>query len=444
MSLGDCLRERAQGGIWTVLAVDEADRVPAEVFEMLDEAAGMEPMLQIVLIGREGFLDTSAHVEASRLRLRVRRSKSLRAEPSAAGAKAAEPGTVEHIPVDSAPVEPAPADPVAFDPVVVEPVAVEPVAVEPTAVESVAADAFWTDTGHRGVDASPVHAAPDDEAVPSLASLLDSSDQPASESLSATGAHPSCVAGGRVNPTPRPRDRDPFREAMSALTLDTPKLLPVLSDPHSVHAEWFRVLRQRVDDWLRERVEGSRSVVVTGSEVSAGKTFVSANLALLWAASTGDRVLVVDGDLRRPQFHTLFEIPRSPGLADVLSGRARLEESSAFVSEVGLHVMSAGRPGNPRHLVNPDRVRQALDSMRSAFDIVIFDSPPLSGLVDSRSFAAAADGVLMVVRAGETRLPSLNKAIECLPGNNLIGAVVNAATAGVDSAYSQYQRAARR
>ena len=156
------------------------------------------------------------------------------------------------------------------------------------------------------------------------------------------------------------------------------------------------------------------SIVVTGSEVSAGKTFVSVNLALLWAASTADRVLLVDGDLRRPQFHTLFQIPRRPGLADVLSRRCRLEESTAFISEVGLHVMSAGRAGSPRHLVNPDRVRQAIESMQAAFDIVIFDSPPLSGIVDSRSFAAAADGVLMVVRARETRLPSLQKAMECL------------------------------
>ena len=184
--------------------------------------------------------------------------------------------------------------------------------------------------------------------------------------------------------------------------------------------------------------------MVTGSEISAGKTFVSVNLALLWAASTADRVLLVDGDLRRPQFHTLFQIPRRPGLADVLSRRSRLEESTAFISEVGLHVMSAGRAGSPRHLVNPDRVQRAIESMCAAFDIVIFDSPPLSGIVDSRSFAASANGVLMVVRAGETRLPSLQKAMECLPGDNLIGAVVNAATAEMDGAYSQYERAARR
>lgn len=411
MSLGNCLRERAQGGVWTVLAVDEADRVSAEVLEMLDEVAGLEPMLQVVLIGRQGFLDSSAHVEASRLRLRIRRSKTLHAEPSPESTQ-----PIDHEPVESVSVEPVPVEACRWPDVPDDPV-----------VEG-------------------------EGAVPSFASLLEStdqrvdqrSDQPSDAFQSAPDVEVPRVPAVGASRTGRRRERDPFREAASALTLDTPQLLPVLSDPHGVHAESFRVLRMRVEDWLRRRGDGSKSIVVTGSEVSAGKTFVSVNLALLWAASTADRVLLVDGDLRRPQFHTLFQIPRRPGLADVLSRRCRLEESTAFISEVGLHVISAGRAGSPRHLVNPDRVRQAIESMRAAFDIVIFDSPPLSGIVDSRSFAAAADGVLMVVRARETRLPSLQKAMECLSGNNLIGAVVNAATADADSAYSQYERAARR
>ena len=184
MSLSNCLRERAQGGVWTVLAVDEADRVPAEVFEMLDEVAGLEPMLQVVLIGREGFLDTSRYAEATRLRLRVRRSKTLRVEPSTE-AQTIDQGTVEHIPVESAPVET---------------LRVEAAAAEPNLADPPSEDA------RQRADAPPARQAHDDEAEPSLVSLLEQpgTHPPGPQAASATA--PPRVADGSVNGTRRPRD----------------------------------------------------------------------------------------------------------------------------------------------------------------------------------------------------------------------------------------------
>jgi capsular exopolysaccharide synthesis family protein len=194
---------------------------------------------------------------------------------------------------------------------------------------------------------------------------------------------------------------------------------------------------------VRAQGGSPQAIAISGPEAGVGKTFIAVNLALLWANSTFERVLLIDGDLRRPQFHSLFEIPQRPGLADVLARRVEPEECTRFVSEVGLHVMPAGRAGNPRQLVNPDRVGRVIESLKAAYDLVILDGPPLMGMVDARSFAGACDGTLMVVRAGRTRMRSLQKAKAELPPDRLIGAVVNGAENGIESAYSGYQRAAR-
>ena len=185
---------------------------------------------------------------------------------------------------------------------------------------------------------------------------------------------------------------------------------------------------------------GRDTIVLGGPAAGAGTTLVAAKLALLWAHDSYQRILLIDGDLRRPQFHSVFEIPRRPGFADLLAGRCTLEECSAFISEVGLHVVTAGRPGNPRQLMEPGRVARALDAARAGFDVILVDSPPLSAMVDSRSMASAADGVVLVLRAGKTRLGALERAVENLPGDNLIGTVVNGGERDSDSAHAEYRR----
>ena len=142
---------------------------------------------------------------------------------------------------------------------------------------------------------------------------------------------------------------------------------------------------------------------MTSAEASAGKTFVATNLALLFGSEPSSRLLTVDGDLRRPRFEGVFGIPRQPGFADVLAGRAQLEESVHYISEVNLHVVPAGRPGNPRTLMTSERLEATMAQMREMADLVIVDSPPLEPMVDVRSMAAVADGVLVVVR-GAARL----------------------------------------
>lgn len=383
----EAIFERARRGIWTVLAIDGVDCVSHGVLAILEELAGLEPMLQLVLSSALDVRVSARGPVAQRLALRVRNTIAV--------------PTGDRTP---APVRVSGSEP-------------ESAAGSPSA-------ATVAPRQHRPAASPHSMAAP--SAIPPL------------EEHSGDRDDREVVPHGD-----RGRGQDPFRESPTQLSIDCPELLPVLSNPHGLHAEWFRILQLRVHDWIRAEGGTPKAIAITGPDVNAGKTFVAANLALLWASASYERVLLVDADLRRPQFHGLFEIPRRPGFADLLARRCGIEDSVAFVSEVGLHVMSAGRPGNPRHLVNPGRMQHALAAMREAYDVVIIDGPPLKGLVDSRSLAAGCDGVLMVVRAGETRLPSLKRAMDFLPTDNLIGAVVNAATTDVQSAYSQYRKTRR-
>lgn len=217
---------------------------------------------------------------------------------------------------------------------------------------------------------------------------------------------------------------DPCRVAGPEEAPFGPDMLPVIADPHGAAAEWFRNVRMGLEEWMGARQRPTHSMMVTSAESEAGKTFVAVNLALLFANEPGHRVLIIDGDLRRPRFEALFGIPRRPGLADVIAGRAEISEAMQYVSEVGLYVLPAGRAGNPRDLVSPQRLAPVLEEAKGHADLIILDSPPMHGGVDARAMAASVDGVLFAARAGQTRAPDLVRAMRALDRKNLIGAIV--------------------
>ena len=372
--LRETLWQRTGAGVHTVLGVTLNPDVPDEVLGALEDLAGLEPMLQLVVV-TDGTLFERASEAAARLGMRIRNTFTA--------------------------AEPAPPAPPAM----------------PSPAVAGATPDREGSAATRSTSAADRPAAPEAAALPPNRTPIEAAGQ---------------------------RTFDPFRNGVVRPTIDTPQLLPVLSDPHGLHAEWFRVLRLRLEDWVRGRGGAPQAIALSGSEAGVGKTFVAVNLALLWANSTFERVCLVDGDLRRPQFHKVFEIPQRPGLADVLARRAPAEESVRYVPEVGLHVMPAGRAGNPRQLVNPDRVQRVIGALKDAYDLVILDGPPLTGMVDGHSFADACDGTLLVVRAGRSRLAAVQKAKEELGPERLIGAVVNGAERGIESAYSRYRRLFRR
>ncbi len=165
----------------------------------------------------------------------------------------------------------------------------------------------------------------------------------------------------------------------SATALDS-RLVAALA-PHSLAAEHYRSLRTRIKH--AEQGRAVRAIVITSPAKGDGKSLTAANLALTMAQEFQQRVLLVDGDLRRPSIHHLFGLNDGPGLADVLMGAADLDQVLVTVPEHHLTILPAGAPpGHPAELLGSASMRRVLDTLRTRFDRILMDMPPVEPLAD--------------------------------------------------------------
>lgn len=170
-----------------------------------------------------------------------------------------------------------------------------------------------------------------------------------------------------------------------------------------------------------------RSLVVTSCLPGEGKSSTSANLAIT-LAQAGWRVLLVDGDLRRPSIPGYLGIEGAVGLTDVLIDKARLEDVVQSWSEPNLSVLPSGRiPPNPSELLGSQGMRQILTRLAGEYDMVIVDAPPLLPVTDAATLAAICDGTLLVARYGRTRREHVTRVVDLLLPVNawVVGSVLN-------------------
>ena len=212
------------------------------------------------------------------------------------------------------------------------------------------------------------------------------------------------------------------------------------SQPFSIGTEAFRMLRTSLA-WA-EGGESLRTLVVTSAAPGEGKTLTSANLAVTFAHD-GLQVLLVDCDIRRPMLHRLFKVPRGPGLIDVLrpaddvdalgfgsegAGGSMLEAMLRPTPIDGLTLLTCGTmPTDPTSLLSGVRMRALLQTLMKRFDLVILDTPPVLATADARILGGLTDGVLLVVRAGQTDRVAAQRAHTQLTqaGGRLLGVVLN-------------------
>ena len=192
----------------------------------------------------------------------------------------------------------------------------------------------------------------------------------------------------------------------------------------AVAAEQYRALRTRI---LHTDVGAAISVVlVTSPGRSEGKTITSANLALTMAQEYQRQICLIDADLRRPQLHRMFGLPDGPGLSDVLSGRATLEEALVSVEDHQLTILPAGQsPAHPAELLGTTAMRRVIETLRSRFDRILIDAPSVAPLADVGILSPLVDSVLLVVRSGVTSKPSIHDAVAAIDGSKLLGLVLN-------------------
>jgi Mrp family chromosome partitioning ATPase len=227
----------------------------------------------------------------------------------------------------------------------------------------------------------------------------------------------------------------------------TASSLRTVTQPFSIGVEAFRMLRTSLV-WC-EQGDDMKTLVVTSAAPGEGKTLTSANLSVTFAYD-GLRVLLIDCDIRRPRLHGMFQVPRSPGLMELLtpsyngsdaaqsltlnpsSGRT---DSGRPITEIirptnvrGLSLLTCGAlPTNPSNLLSGVRMRVLLQELAKSFDLVILDTPPVLATADAGILASLADGVLLVVRAGQTDRVAAKRAHQQLVnvGARVVGTVLN-------------------
>lgn len=188
-------------------------------------------------------------------------------------------------------------------------------------------------------------------------------------------------------------------------------------------AECFRTLRSQI--LVRAR-SGLRTIMVASARPEEGKTTIALNLATTLAIG-GRRVLLVDGDLRRPSLHRMLSLPNTVGFVDVLGGAQPLD-AAVHQLKNGLSVVTSGRlTPDPQELLLGDRVDATLTEMKQAFDLVLIDTAPLLSVADAGLLAAHTDGVIVVIGYGLATVTEMRLTRERLAaaGGTLIGTVLN-------------------
>ncbi|HSK79876.1 MAG TPA: CpsD/CapB family tyrosine-protein kinase [Thermoanaerobaculia bacterium] len=208
---------------------------------------------------------------------------------------------------------------------------------------------------------------------------------------------------------------------------DVPVIL--YTDPPSFAAEQYRGLAVQVEEHINPLGTWGYALTVTSAEEGAGKTLTALNLALTLTRGDERRVLLLEGDLWRPQLHTYFQLDRTenPGLQQVLERRVPLGEAVISLQNSSLDLLFAGASGVSGDLMSGRRMSEVLTEARAAYEIVVIDSPPLTLLASARSLAARSDGVVLVVRAGQSKKKDIEKALGALGPEKLLGAVLNGA-----------------
>jgi capsular exopolysaccharide synthesis family protein len=169
---------------------------------------------------------------------------------------------------------------------------------------------------------------------------------------------------------------------------------------------------------------------------------VVANLAVS-LAQAGRRTLAVDTDLRRPSLHDLLRLENRTGLADVLTGDARIDDAILPSRFEGLDALVSGTlPPNPAEMIESARFQTLVGELRERYEYILLDSPPADGLIDASLLSSLADGVLFVVEHGRHDAKALGSALAQLARANarMYGVVLNKAPCGESDALAHYYR----
>jgi succinoglycan biosynthesis transport protein ExoP len=202
--------------------------------------------------------------------------------------------------------------------------------------------------------------------------------------------------------------------------------LATVAQPQSVVSEAYRALRTSI--LLSTSRHAPQLILISSGQPREGKTTTALNLAIT-LAQRGDRVVLIDTDLRRPRIHRSFQLTNDRGLSTFLTSQATPEELPRPVRQVpNLFVITSGpTPPNPAELLSSEPLEALFAELRRHFDFIVLDSPPAISVADSMILAAHADGVMLVVHGGVTTRETLKHTTKLMSSVNarVLGIVLN-------------------
>ena len=218
--------------------------------------------------------------------------------------------------------------------------------------------------------------------------------------------------------------------------------LPTLSDPNSLAAEKYRALAAKLRQ--AQSRKGVKNVLTASAMRGDGKTVTSANLAIT-LASHGDKTLLIDGDLHKPSLHSLLGINQPQGFAEWAGESTSIVDYLHREQHMPLWFLPAGNcVEQPLSKIEAPATKDLLRQLRSWFDWIVIDSPPLIPLTDSSVWAGMCDAVLLLVREGVTPKGIFAKSVEALDKSKLFAVILNDAYTRESEYYGQYYSASTR
>lgn len=247
-------------------------------------------------------------------------------------------------------------------------------------------------------------------------------------------------AGATLNAIGSPRAAEKSLPEFSVWTIEAERVEPrlvAITQPHSNYCEEYRNLRTQI--LHRSQRQKLQSVVVASINPSEGKTITALNLSWLLAQTDGVKCLIIDSDLRMPSLTDYLGIETDKGLSDVLAGKASLNDSIIRLEPAGLHILPGGEArSDVAELISGPKFKEILRQAREMFDYVIIDAPPLGIFTDANILINHADGAMLVVRAGRTKYSAVDRILETLPKDRMMGVVLNQSEDVLDETHYNY------
>ena len=207
----------------------------------------------------------------------------------------------------------------------------------------------------------------------------------------------------------------------------------ILDDPKSYYAEAFRTIKTNIKYSSADKHR--KVILVTSTEAGEGKSTISSNLALS-LSQDNKKIVIVDGDLRKPSIHKQFRISGSVGLTEVLIGEQSLSSVKYKINPYLDAITSGHIPPNPAELLASEEMEKLIKNLKEEYDYVIIDTNPIGLVADAQILSSKVDGVILVARYEKTKKESLLNCKKMIDqgGGNTIGVVLN----GIDEKKGKY------